>query len=130
MSTELYANNKPVSTAAPLPTSDAALLAAVGGGSYETVAASQSTQMMGATGAVGDTLDGVLVIPGTTSPGAVSITDGNGSAITIFAGGASSVTSLIPFFVPIGAKCVAATTPGWKITTGANVSAIGVGRFT
>lgn len=95
--------------------------------SYETVAASQSDQIVGATGAVDDYLSGVLIVPGTTSPGAVSIKDGNGSSITIFAGGAGSVATLHPFFVPIGAKSVNATTPGWKITTGANVTAIGAG---
>lgn len=106
------------------------LLKSLAGPHYETVAASQSAQTMGATGAVGDRLDGVLIVPATTSPGAVTIADGNGAAITIFAGGAGSVLSLHPFFVPIGAECVNATTPGWKILTGANVSAIGVGRFT
>lgn len=97
---------------------------------YETVAASQTDQMMGATGAVGDYLAGVLIVPATTSPGAVLIQDGNGTEITIFANGASSVTTLHPFFVPIGAKCVAVTTPGWKLTTGTNVSAVGLGTFT
>jgi hypothetical protein len=96
-------------------------------GSYEAVAASQSAQVMGSTGALGDSLYGVLIIPGTTSPGAVSITDGAGSAITIFAGGAASVTTLTPFFVTIGAK---STSGAWKITTGTNVTAIGVGLFT
>jgi hypothetical protein len=97
---------------------------------YETVAASQTDQVMGATGAVGDYLGGVLIIPSSTSPGAVSIKDGNGSAITIFAGGSGSLLTLHPFFVPLGARCSAAVTPGWKITTGAGVTAIGVGAFT
>jgi hypothetical protein len=99
----------------------------VGGTEYETVAASQTDQSLGATGATGDYLSGVLVIPATTSPGAVSIKDGAGSAITIFTGGASSVSNLVSFFVPIGAKSGAGA---WKITTGSNVSAIGVGDFT
>ena len=106
------------------------LSVALGQAEYETVAASASDQMLGATGAVGDYLAEVLIIPGSTSPGAVSIKDGNGSAITIFAGGASSVSNLVPFAVPLGIRCTAATTPGWKITTGANVTAIGVGDFT
>jgi hypothetical protein len=93
--------------------------------SYETVAASQTDQVMGASGAAGDILSQVLIVPATLSPGAVSIKDGVGSAITIFTGGASSVTTLIPFAVPLGT--VAATS--WKITTGANVSAIGIGKF-
>ena len=36
---------------------------------YETVAASQTAQALGATGAKGDFLSGVLVVPATTSPG-------------------------------------------------------------
>lgn len=120
--TRANAPRVPVTKFTPLPVS--------AGTDYETVAASQSEQPMGATGAVGDYLAGVLIVPATTSPGAVSVKDGNGSAITIFAGGAGSVATLHPFFVPIGARCVAATTPGWKITTGANVSAVGVGAFT
>lgn len=93
---------------------------------YETVAASQSDQAMGGTGAKGDYLTGVLIIPGTTSPGAVSIKDGSGGAITVFTGGASSVADLKPFFVPLG---LVSTNGAWKITTGANVTAIGVGWF-
>lgn len=92
---------------------------------YETVAASQAAQVLGTAGAAGDILSSVLIIPATTSPGAVSIQDGAGTAITIFTGGASSVTTLIPFSVPLG--IVAGT--NWKITTGANVSAIGIGKF-
>lgn len=95
---------------------------------YETVAASQSDQVLGATGAIGDLLAGVLIVPGTTSPGAVSIKDGAGSAITIFAGGASSVGDLKPFLVDL--KGLKATGAGWKVSTGANVSAIGIGKFT
>lgn len=94
--------------------------------SYETVAASQSDQALGTTGAAGDFLRGLLVVPATTSPGAVSIKDGNGSSITVFTGGASSVGSLIPFPIPIGARSTAGT---WKVTTGANVSVIGFGDF-
>lgn len=95
-------------------------------GTYETVAASQTDQVLGTAGAAGDTLDGLLVVPATTSPGAVSIKDGAGSAITVFTGGASSVPSLIPFPVPVGAR---STGGAWKVTTGANVSVIAVGRF-
>jgi len=117
------------SDAPTLAVADAGLLTVLPD-AYETVAASQTAQTLGATGAVGDFLAGILIVPATTSPGAVSIIDGNGSNITIFAGGASSVSNLVPFFVPIQAKCVNATTPGWKVTTGTNVSAVGTGNFT
>ncbi len=95
-------------------------------GDYETVAASQSDQALGGTGATGDLLKHVLIVPATTSPGAVSIKDGGGSAITVFTGGASSVTSLVPFMVPVMAF---STGGAWSVTTGANVSAIAVGSF-
>jgi hypothetical protein len=94
---------------------------------YETVAASASNQALGASGATGDYLAGVLIVPATTSPGAVSIKDGGGSAVTIFTGGASSVSNLVPFYVPLGIK---STAGAWSVTTGTNVSAIGVGNFT
>lgn len=98
---------------------------------HQQVAASQTKAVLGATGAVGDTLAGLLIVPATTSPGAVSLYDGSGStAIAIFTGGATSVADLKPFFVPIEAYCSATTTPGWYVTTGANVSVVAIGNFT
>lgn len=108
------------------PAASATATADAFGTEYETVAASQTDQMCGTTGAAGDLLAGVLVIPATTSPGAVSIEDGN-TNIPVFTGGASSVTGLVPFFIPLGIKSLAG---GWEITTGANVSVIAVGNFT
>jgi hypothetical protein len=95
-------------------------------GDYETVAASQTDQVLGGTGAAGDYLSAVLIIPATTSPGAVSIKDGSGSAITIFTGGASSVSNLVPVFVPLG---IASTGGAWKVTTGSTVSVLAIGSF-
>lgn len=93
---------------------------------YETVAASATAQILGTTGAKLDYLAGILIIPGTTSPGQVLLLD-NATSITIFVGGATSVTSLIPFYVPIGAE---SQSGAWKITTGLNVTAIAFGNFT
>lgn len=97
-----------------------------GAGEYETVAASQTAQTLGATGATGDYISGILVIPATTSPGNVLLLD-NATSITVFAGGATSVSNLVPFFIPLGMISVSGA---WKITTGANVSCIGIGNFT
>jgi hypothetical protein len=96
---------------------------------YQTIAASQTNTALtgGGGGATGDYLAGVLIVPATTSPGAVSIKDGAGTAVTIFAGGASSVGSLVPFFVPLGIK---STGGAWGVATGANVSVIAAGNFT
>jgi hypothetical protein len=99
-----------------------------GAGEYETVAAGQTDQILGATGAVGDYLAGLLITPTTTGAGSVSIKDGNGSSIAIFNTG--TLSNLVPFFVPLGIKCVNSTTPGWKVTTGTNVTVVGVGNFT
>lgn len=93
---------------------------------YEHVAASQTDQMMGATGAAGDFLAGVLIIPATTSPGQVSIEDGSTNMV-IFTGGSDSVNNLAPIFVPLG---IASVSGGWEITTGSNVSCLAVGSFT
>lgn len=94
-------------------------------GEYETVAASQTAQEIGGTGAVGDYIAGILVVPATTSPGNVLLLDGS-TSITVFTGGASSVSNLVPFFIPLGMRAVSGA---WKITTGANVSCIAVGNF-
>lgn len=98
-----------------------------GGSEYETVAASQTDQVLGSGGAIGDYFQGLLAIPATTSPGAISVKDGSGSSITLFAGGASSVSDLRPFGIPFPAKSL---NGGWKVTTGANVSVVGFGDFT
>lgn len=92
------------------------------------VAASQTTATLGATGAKGDFLSHILIVPTTTSPGAVSYQDGSGTARTIFNGGAGSVVTLAPIGpVFIGLQ---STTTGWKVTTGANVAIIAYGSFT
>jgi hypothetical protein len=93
---------------------------------YETVAASQTAQALGSSGAAGDYLKGLLVIPATTTPGLVTVLD-NATSIPVFVGGASSVSNLVPFFVPLG---VVSVSGAWKVTTGANVSVIAVGSFT
>lgn len=93
---------------------------------YETVAASQTDQVLGVNGAAGNILARLLIVPATTSPGAVSIKDGGGSSITVFTGGATSVADLTP--IPIELNAIS-TAGAWKVTTGANVSVIAVGTF-
>jgi hypothetical protein len=93
---------------------------------YETVAASQTAQVLGPTGGTGDYISHLLVIPATVSPGNVLLLD-NATSITVFAGGTNSVLTLHPFTIALGMKSVSGA---WKVTTGANVSVIGVGNFT
>jgi hypothetical protein len=94
-------------------------------GKYETVAASQTAQVLGGTGAIGDFLSHLVVIPANTSPGSIAILDG-ATSITVFAGGASSVSNVVPFIIPL---MLDAVTGPWKVTTGASVSVIAVGKF-
>lgn len=95
---------------------------------YETVAASQTAQAFGGTrGAKDDLINGVLIVPATTSPGAVTLIDG-ATSITIFTGGATSVSNLVPFLVPLPG--LRSKSGSWKITTGANVSCIVMGNPT
>jgi len=101
-------------------------LSKFGTGYYVTVAASATaTVLQSSTGTTGDYISGVLVIPATTSPGNVLLLD-NATSITVFAGGASSVSNLVPFFIPLGAV---SRSGAWKITTGTNVSVIAIGKF-
>ena len=87
-----------------------------------------ATTTLGATGATGDYLDGVLIVPSIAAPGAVQIQDGAGTAMTVFAGGATvALPTLAPFYIPIGAVSAAGA---WKVITLAGCTAIGIGNFT
>ena len=89
---------------------------------YETVAASQTDQVLGTTGAAGDLLHAVHCV-WTAAPAAVSsIKDGTGSAINVFEvkGSAGSQTVVLDLVSADG---------GWKMTTSTNMTCIGIGRF-
>lgn len=93
-------------------------------GYYATVAASQTAQVLGGNGNRGDYLETVVIVPTTTAAGAVTIIDGS-TSIVVFQTG--TLADLKPFHVYV--KAYSKTGP-WKITTGANVAVIAVGRFT
>ena len=93
---------------------------------YVLVPAGATNQVLGTTGAALDLLAGIILVPADTSPGAVVVTD-NVTSFTVFAGGATSLVDLKPFRVDLGAP---STGGGWKLTTGASISAIAIGRFT
>lgn len=94
------------------------------GTDYETVAASQTAQVLGATGGLGDLLRHVVIQPATTGAGTVTVLDGS---TTIFTFTTGTLADLKPIVVPFNAKSVNGP---WKITTGANVSATAFGKFT
>jgi hypothetical protein len=88
--------------------------------------ASATTAVQVTAGATGDYLDTVLIIPTSTSPGTVQIKDGSGTAVDIFVGGASSVTTLHSFAIPLG---LTSKLGGWSVICGANVKAVAMGTF-
>lgn len=98
------------------------------GKDYEFVAAGQPDVTLGGAGALGDTITGLLIMPSATSPGAVSIKDNDdGTPIIVFPGGAGSVSSLVPFLIPLGVRSKVGE---WHIATGANVTVLATGNFT
>jgi hypothetical protein len=104
-----------------------ALATAIASPSYETVAASQTAQVLGGAGATGDYLARVIIIPAAAAAGIVTLLDG-ATSIPLFVGGATTaLTDLLPQTIEIGAKSASGA---WKITTGASISVICVGNFT
>lgn len=79
--------------------------------------------------AAGSWVGMIVLVPVTTSPGAVTMKDGSaGTDVTIFAGGSNSVLDLSPRGAPpfgYGSE-----TTGIFITTGANVRAFVYGNWT
>ena len=95
-----------------------------GGFQYETVAASQTNQVLGATGAAGDFLDKLICVVSTAATSQVQIKDGTGTAITILPNNVGSGVGTV--VINVGLK---STTGSWQITTGAGVSVIATGLF-
>ena len=94
----------------------------VGGSEYETVAVSQTDQVLGTAGAKGDFLARLVLNVITVASAGVTITDGT-TAIVIQTA-ASAVLGAQTVEIGIRAK-----TGPWKVTTGAGVTAIAVGQF-
>lgn len=95
------------------------------GGRYESVAASQTDQAMGPTGAVGDYLEQLVCVVSTAATAATSIKDGSGSAIQVLPN--SPGGGIGTYVIPIRAV---SNSGAWKITTGAGVAVLATGRFT
>lgn len=93
-------------------------------GGYEAVAASQTAQVLGSTGAIGDYLARLIIFPATTAPGAVTLLD---NATTVFAYAGGSAATVEPITIDLGIDSVSGA---FKITTGASVSALAIGTFT
>lgn len=91
---------------------------------YETVAASQTDQVLGPTGAASDVLHHIVIQPTTTAAGTVTVKDGTTVIFTFTAG---TLSDLKPIVVPFGTRSL---NGAFKVTTGANVAVIAFGKFT
>lgn len=89
---------------------------------YETVAASQTAQVIGVTGASGDYIHRLIITVATAATGTVSLLD-NATSIPITAAN----TPIGVYTVDLGMTSV---NGAWKVTTGAGATVIAVGRFT
>ena len=89
---------------------------------YEHVAASQTAQVLGTTGATGDYLHRLVITVGTAATSTVSLLDNTTSHVLVAANTAIGVYSIeINTFSKNGA---------WKVTTGAGAEVIAMGNFT
>ena len=89
---------------------------------YEHVAASQTAQVLGATGATGDYLHRLVITVSATATSTVSLLDNTTSHVLVAANTAIGVYSIeVNTFSKNGA---------WKVTTGAGAEVIAVGNFT
>ena len=93
------------------------------GNEYETVAASQTAQVLGTTGAIGDVIQKLVIIPAATTAGSVALLDG-ATSISVFVSG--TLADLTPIVLDLN---MASVSGAWKVTTGASVSVIAVGQF-
>lgn len=94
----------------------------------ERVPASTAAKL-GSTGAVGDRLDWVLVVPTATTVGAITVTDGDGTPVEIYHGGTVGA-DLKPFPIPYAKVAAVASSPGLTLSMGAGAAGIAFGDFT
>jgi hypothetical protein len=90
---------------------------------YETVAASQTAQVLGTAGAAGDYLHRLIISSVTELTSSVTIIDGATSIVILT--GSATVT---PGIYSVEMNMISQNGP-WKITTGAGVTVVAVGLF-
>lgn len=93
------------------------------GFAYETVAASQTGQVLGTAGAKGDIIQRIVVNVITAASATLTIIDGS-TSIVVATGGATVIPG--SYSLELG---VASQTGAWSITTGAGCTALCIGIF-
>ena len=90
---------------------------------YEDVAASQTDQALGTTGAAGDLLHALKCATSAASVGTVTVKDGSGSSLTIFLAQSAAAILDSPALDWVSVN------GAWSVTTGTNTTCRVSGRF-
>ena len=88
---------------------------------YETVAASQTAQVLGVTGGAGDTLMRLIITVTTSATSQVTLLDGATSYIIV-----PAVTPVGVYDLTINAQ---SANGAWSVTTGAGATVMAIGNF-
>lgn len=88
---------------------------------YETVAASQTAQVLGTAGAIGDYIHRLVITVGTAATSTVALID-NSTSIPIMA----AATAIGVYSVEINARSASGA---WSVTTGAGATVMAIGKF-
>jgi hypothetical protein len=91
---------------------------------YETVAVSQTGQVLGVTGGAGDYLESLVLQNITVATASVTLLDGT-TSIVLQTGAAALPTGVVT--IPLKLRSV---NGAWSITTGAGATVIAIGKFT
>ena len=92
--------------------------------SFETVAASQTGQVLGTAGAKGDYIHRLIISVVTVATASVTIIDGSTSTVIL-----TGAATVVPGIYTVDCE-IASQTGAWSITTGAGATVIAVGIFT
>lgn len=92
---------------------------------YETVAASQTAQVLGTTGAIGDRIKKLIVTVTTAATSTVALLDNTTSVSLV-----PAVTPVGIYTIDFGEQGIVSQIGAWNITTGAGVNLIAIGDFT
>jgi hypothetical protein len=95
---------------------------------YETVAASQTAQALGASGKTGDRIEKLIITVVTSATGTVSLLDSSGGGLITIALTAAN-TPIGVYVIDFGHGGLRSTDGGWKVTTGAGATALAIGHF-
>ena len=90
---------------------------------YEAVAASQTGQVLGSRGAIGDFVHTVVITSNTAATATVTLIDGS-TSIPLLVGAAT--TPLGVFTITLD---IVSTTGAWSVTTGAGATVVVTGLF-